>query len=241
MPPRALTAALLAAATAAVASAACCASCPSGYSSGGATAGGALAPSTMLLGASVAALMAAPASADVTTDGCECLGECKRTLDGFLVAWCYTSVVDPPPGNYCGKFSASRNAYWAECVVNVTSTNSGHYLTTFNEMVQVMAVSTTALCGILFGVAGCIASVLTSPRKTALWLPVVSAALGAFQGFFVGAPFAVFVAFLYLSIPYAIDFAVALNLGVAVALLVVYMGLGRHHRPFDAPHPAELE
>lgn len=179
----------------------------------------------------------------LTVDGCECLGDCARTIDGFLTPWCYTSSTDPPPGQYCGKYSQSRRAYWAECVpnVNISGTTQTRYVTTFSEMSSVMTISSTAICGALYGIAGCVASMLTSPKRTLYWLPFASLLLGACQGFFVGAPFAVILSFLYLSIPYAIDWDVAVALGTALAVLVVYASLGRHQKPFEPPHASEFE
>ena len=196
-----------------------------------------------VLGATLLSHQISPALAtDYTTDGCPCYGDCARTIDGFFTPWCYTSPTDPPSdGTYCGKFSSTRRAYWAECIVNVTGVSEHYFLTTFNDMTTVMLVSSTALCGALYCIAGCIASLLTSPQRTVLWLPLASMMLGACQGFFIGAPFAVILSFLYLSIPYAIDFQVAVSLGLAVAVMVVYLGMGRHHKPFEAPHASEYE
>ena len=181
----------------------------------------------------------------VTVEGCPCLSDCARTIDGFLTAWCYTTLADPPAldtgESYCGKWSSSRRAYWSECIVNVTGANEHYFLTTFQDMATVMAVSSTAICATLYCLAGCIASFLTSPQKTVYWLPLASAFLGGCQGFFIGAPFAVILSFLYLSIPYAIDFEVTVSLGIAVAVLVVYLGMGRHHKPHEAPHASEFE
>ena len=200
-----------------------------------------------LLCAAAAARRAAAAGGALTLDGCPCVGECARTIDGFLVAWCYTSPPSPPltvPPAFCGKYSASRRAYWAECVVNVTGAGLGgaaHPVTTFHEMASIMTLSAVALCGALMGAAGVVAAALTSPRRALLWLPCASLVLGGCQGFCVGAPLAVVLAFLYLSIPYAIDYEVAVGLGVVVGLLVVYGSLGRHGRAYAAPHACEFE
>lgn len=200
---------------------------------------------TLLLLLLVLVVVPPPAAAQsgaVTVDGCACVGDCKRTLDGFLYSWCYTSGVDPPPGVYCGRFSPSRRAWWAECEVNVTGADGGSvapHLTTFPAMATTMTVATVATCGVLYCAAGCAASLLISPRRTLLWLPWLAMTLGVCQGLSVGAPFAVIVAFLYLSLPYAIGFDVAVSLGTAVAVLVAYWGLGRHYKPVEPPHASE--
>jgi hypothetical protein len=204
---------------------------------------------TLLRAAAAAAAAyttAAAAAGARTLDGCPCVGECARTIDGFLTPWCYTSPSppEPPPQAYCGKYSSTRRAYWAECAANVTGSGgfvASHPVTTFSELAGVMATSAVALCAALMGAAGVVAAALTSPRRALPWLPCAALALGGCQGVCVGGPIAAILAFLYLSIPYAIDYEVAVGLGVVVGLLAVYASLGRHARAHAAPHACEYE
>lgn len=183
----------------------------------------------------------AEAAGEATARGCTCYNDCERTLDSLTQPWCDTTPVSPPAGYpTCGKYSPSRDVWWDECTVNVTSSGQQVYLTTFDQIWTTITVSATATCASAYLVAGCAASLLTSPKRTIAWLPVTSALLGGCHGFLVGAMFGVVAAFMYLALPYAIDWAVAILLGVGLALLVTYSALGRSFRPFATPHAAEF-
>ena len=196
--------------------------------------------------------LASPA-ADVplTFLGCPCVSACGLGWGGtewsnlHLRAWCYTSLPNEvPPANttLCMvSFDAASHRYWDFCVVTVVPGGPPRtQLHTFTDLVTAMVVSSVVTCSALYCVGGCIASALTSPRRTALWLPLAAMLAGACQGVCVGAPFAVILSFLFLSIPYAVDVEVAVAIGCAIALLVGYWGVGRHYKRADAPHPAEL-
>lgn len=164
------------------------------------------------------------------------MGECSRSLDSLTQTWCYTSATDPPSDFVgCGLWSESRRAYWDDCTVNVTTFTPHVYLSTFRDVWYVITVSCTGACAVAYFIAGAAASCLTSPRKTMWWLPAGASCLGAVTGFLVGAIFAALVAFMYMSLPYAIDISVAISLGIGLAALLTFSGLGRQVQPTVAP------
>jgi hypothetical protein len=173
--------------------------------------------------------------------GCLCIGPCQRTADQFLTAWCLTSQENPPQGGtVCGRYSLSRQAYWDDCISNTTSDGTLRYLDNFNDMWWHIAVTTTGVTGGSFLLCGIVASVLTSPRRTLFWLPAAATGLGVLYGFTGGAVFAVIIAFYYLVLPYAIDVSVAISLGFAFGLMLVYSSLGRQYKAYTAPHASEF-
>jgi hypothetical protein len=172
----------------------------------------------------------ADANAVTSNTGCECYGACSRSIDSLTQPWCYTSIIDPPSTTVgCGKYSFVRHAWWDECTVNVTDVTPRIVLETFDGMWMVITVSATGSMMIFYFLVGCVASYLTSFRRTVLWLPVTAACLGGCEGFLAGAVFAALVAFMYLSIPYAIDLSVSISLGVGLAVILTYASLGRQH------------
>ena len=178
---------------------------------------------------------------EITTSGCPCVTPCTRTIDSLAQPWCQTSASPVAASALgCGpSYSPTLQAYWDYCQLNITSTPSDVVLTTFPEMWSAMTISTVAAMSGVYAVAGCTATMLTSPQRTIYWLPCFSAMIGAFHGIFVGGISAMILAFLYLSIPYALDSSVAVSLGLAVAVFVTYSALGRHRRPALAMHASE--
>ena len=106
-------------------------------------------------------------------------------------------------------------------------------------MWYVITASTVAATSGVYAVAGCAATLLTSPQRTFYWLPCISALFGACHGVIVGDITAAVLAFLYLSIPYALDVSVAISLGLAVALFLTYSALGRQRQPPFSMHASE--
>lgn len=170
------------------------------------------------------------------------MSTCQRTIDSLTVAWCQTSVFDPPKNSAnftnCGSaFSTSRNYWWDSCVENITASTS-YYLTDFESMWTTITVSSTGTVATAYLIAGILASFMTATRFL-LWLPLVSAIIGGVLGFIIGSTFAVAISFLYLSIPYAIDFATAILLGVSLGLFLVYSSFGRQFGRYDTLHASE--
>jgi hypothetical protein len=69
---------------------------------------------------------------------------------------------------------------------------------------------------------------------------VTTAAIGGCHTLFVSAIFATIVAFLYLSIPFAIELTVAVSLGIGLSVLLLYISLGRQFVKLRPPHPSEF-
>ena len=198
---------------------------------------------TLSRATTLAALAVLCSAADITTSGCPCVTPCSRTLDSLAQQWCQTSI-SPVPEAYpgCGlAFSPRLEAFWDYCQLNVTTTQTAGALTTFYDIWSVMTIATVAMTSGVYAVAGCVATLLTSPQRTFYWLPCVSATVGACHGTFVGGITAAIVAFLYLSIPYALDVSVAISFGVAVAVFVTYGALGRQRPPAVAMHASEYD
>jgi hypothetical protein len=86
---------------------------------------------------------------------------------------------------------------------------------------------------------GAIAACLTSPSKTMFVLPAAAGSLGLCYGFLAGGIFAVLISYYYLVLPYAIDLNVAVSLGGAFGLMLVYAATGRQHKRFEPPHASE--
>ena len=177
-------------------------------------------------------------------DGCPCMGRCSRTVDNPYYAWCITSPepIDNTPNNtllYCGQYDDSRRAYTDACIVNTTGAATANTISDFNGLWTTMTISTTLACAAAYGIAGCIASALISAKKTMWWLPAAAVGLGACQGFCIGAVFAVIASFLFLSIPYAMEWSTVVALGIGLAVLIVYGALGRHYDKIVVPHVSE--
>lgn len=187
------------------------------------------------------------ADVSYTIGGCECFGLCERTIDSPFVAWCSTTppIAEQPAANLTcptAAYSRLRGAYWEPCVQNITGYLPGEriYLTTFRSMWSYMLVSAVATSTIAYCLMGCSASILTSPKRTLLWLPAVSGLMGAGQGFLIGAPAAACLSFIYLTMPYAIERWVAVALGVGLAILASYTALGRTHGRKNRVHASEM-
>jgi hypothetical protein len=184
----------------------------------------------------VAIASAAPAGDSFTLGGCPCTGSCERTIDSPYIAWCATAK--PPswdsnssdPTCATAVFSASRNAYWENCLQNLTGVETTTVLTTFSEMWTYITASAVVASAAAYCLMGCAASLLTDPRSTLWWLPELAAVIGAVQGLLVGGVLSVLVSLVYLTMPYAIDRNVAVALGIAVATLISYSALG-HYSP----------
>jgi Putative transmembrane protein 170 len=178
-----------------------------------------------------------------SSGGCLCLSTCERSLASLTLPACETSPKNPPANatSYCGYYSSVLSVYIDTCIPNVTSSNPQvFFLDSFNQIWTYTTVSVTAGCAAVYAVAGCIASCLTSPKRTFLWLPGTALLFGACQGFVVGSIFAIVMSFMYLSMPYAIESRVAIALGLGLALLLVYSALGRQYQRFSAPHASEF-
>ena len=188
-------------------------------------------------------LPAPAAAADVTLGGCECEGDCTRTInfDSLTSPWCYTAAPGPNTSCTTARYSATTQRYWDYCSVNATSTSTTVQLTTLSSMWATMTFSTAAALAAVYGVAGCGAAALASAksRRAIWWVPAAALAFGACQGLLVGGLFAVIVSLMYLSIPSALDLSVAISLGLGLASLLVFASLGRHHQPLVPPHASE--
>jgi hypothetical protein len=183
----------------------------------------------------------ARATSSVTVTGaCACLSTCERTLDSPFVPWCVTSYaasLNATDAGACGSFySSSRAGFWAPCTVNVTGQAAGvgassafQPLTTFGGMFVYITAAAAGGCAAAYGAVGLMAALRGSaaPLRALLWMPATAAAAGALHGVFVGAPAAALLAFLYLSLPYAIDAAVAVALGLTLAAFAVFAAASR--------------
>lgn len=185
----------------------------------------------------------------IGVSGCKCMGSCERTVDSPFRPWCYTSdrgipapITDSSSSSsstrtnttlvYCGRYSVSRQAYWDECIiVNSTGTiDQVVQLQTFEEMWSYMTISVVGSMALMYTCIGCVSLCWVTPGSgLAVLLPLSAGLFGACQGFFIGAMFAAIVAFIYLSIPYAIDARVAISLGIGLSILLAYTSLGRHY------------
>lgn len=180
-----------------------------------------------------------------TKGGCECVGACERTIDSPFITWCTTSPSVPESQNstcLTASYSRSRGAYWEVCVQNTTGIQVGErvYLTTFKGMWGYMTVSAVGASAVAYCLMGCAASVLTSPKRTLLWLPLLAGFIGAGQGLLLGATLSACLSFLYLTLPYAIPVEVGVALGLAVALIASYSALGRTHGKRTFVHGSEM-
>jgi len=178
----------------------------------------------------------------IGVSGCDCIGSCERTVDSPFRPWCYTSergLPAPSTSNliniteiYCGRYSVSRLAYWDECIIiNTTGTsNQVVQLQTFEEMWSYMTISIIGSMTFIYSFSSCLTLWYITPGSAiAIFLPLSVGLLGACQGFFIGAMFAAIVAFIYLSIPYAIDARVAISMGIGLSVLLSYTSLGRQY------------
>jgi hypothetical protein len=150
----------------------------------------------------VIVLTSAAGQAGTTSTGCICFGPCARTIDTLTDPWCTTSespVNSDTPRCGDSLYSISRHAWWDYCTVNVTSSSPDESLTTLTSAWTVMTTSTTAALAAVYLVAGCTASVLTSPQRTIYWLPCAAALIGALHGCIVGGISSLFIAFIFFS------------------------------------------
>lgn len=186
-------------------------------------------------------LHVADSQGEKTVTGCICVDRCARTIEYIQSPWCNTSPVNPP-ANYtgCGKWSASRSRFWDECVPNITTTDDAVLLKTFPAVWTTITVSAcgTSLAG--FFLMGCIASLCMPTKMTFFWLPLTTALIGTCHTFIVAAIFSTIIAFLYLSMPYALTAYVGASIGFTLSALLMYNSLGRQHTPMRPPHPSEF-
>jgi hypothetical protein len=165
-----------------------------------------------------------------TVHGCLCLYECDLTFDAFA-PWCYTSEPNGDlPDRPCGFYSQSRNAYWDECTLNVTS-GSAAYLSTYSGIYFAIvnaAVPTGAAPFFITGLFVAWPLISVHGQWWALALPIVYGAYGAFVTFVPVAVLAIGIAQIYLAMPYAPPVDDTVLLGVALALPVAYYHLGRN-------------
>lgn len=208
---------------------------------------GGCAPPLLLLAFALACTLLPRAAADVyyvdvTLDGCPCLTSCQKTFDSLGSPWCYTSdrveLTNKTMG--CGSYSVARQRFWGECTTVVNSTAAGEVaaLTTFSGVWITVTAATTAATAAAYMLAGCL-SIVFVRKRSMLWFPVVSTLMGGCHGFCFGACFAVAIAFMYLSIPYALDLYTAVALGIGMSVLLLYGSLGRQFVPGVSPHVSE--
>jgi hypothetical protein len=197
--------------------------------------------------ASIILLGRITAGQGITSSGCACKSSCSRTIDTLTSdTWCATSV-SPVAGDdlslRCGlsRYSPSRREWWDYCQLNVTSSTPEESLTTLTSVWTVMTASCTAALAAAYGLAGCTATLLTSPQRTFYWLPCTAALIGACHGFAVGGITSLFIAFIFFSMPYTINVQVGVSLGLAIAIFLTYSALGRHREPPAAPHASVYE
>jgi len=185
---------------------------------------------------------------------CTCVSECGYSLDSIYTAWCTTTVVNPAPSQECcGKYSVRMSVCWEECALTVsvrttvephtwpplqatapppppvTQTSPRPALSDLPSMWGTITTSAVGGVMIAYFLAGVMASCLTGARRTLGWLPCAASCLGGCQSFVAASLFSVIASFIYLSLPYAIDFSVGICLGVCVAAMFVYGSLGRQY------------
>ena len=210
---------------------------------------GAAAPQALAAAFALAvwALCASPAAAQApapaqgrSNSGCTCLGDCGYSV-GSLSAWCAVNASAAAP---CGYEVTGPPAYWWDyCTPNVTAAAaSSPLLADFSSIWTAVAVPAVALATAAAAGAGCAAAANAAPPRGALlWLlPAAAALVGGCQALFVAAVFAACIAFLYLSMPYALELSVAVSLGVALAAVLIYASLGRQYAERRPPHPSEF-
>lgn len=183
------------------------------------------------------------ATGETTSNGCTCVSSCARTVDLPTETWCETSVVNPPQLNgssYCGAYMPSRAVYWDVCTPNATSSDGHVLLRTFSSVWAAITIPACATAALVFCAVGFIASCNSSPRQTLLLLPLAVGAIGTCHVFLVSAIFSAFIAYFYFSVPYLIDLASATTLGVSLALLLLYLSLGRQYDKARPAHPSQF-
>ena len=184
--------------------------------------------------------------------GCPCLTACSRTIDSPFVKMCTTTSGPAPPVNstVCGVFNAIRNAYWEACNTTLTELGASTAvsfttLSTFSAMWFYMCAAAVAGVGSVYALVGLALVLLLartardphSPapirnlllaglvRSPLAWLAFVLA--GACHGLLPGALLAAILSFVYLCMPYAIDSAVAITLGLTVAAVALFFACNR--------------
>lgn len=191
-----------------------------------------------------------------TESGCTCLSDCSRTIDSPFVKRCTTSDSPPSSSvnRTCGVFSVLRNAYWDAC--NSTSGNTTAASSSLDAPLITFWGMWLTMCacaaGIVAGVYALVGLALvvqlartyyytaqdlhpSAPiknqlmaglvRSPLLWLGFVLA--GGAHGLLPGASLAAVVAYMYLSMPYAINYSVAIVLGATVAAVALFFAWNR--------------
>jgi hypothetical protein len=181
-----------------------------------------------------------------TQSGCICVGPCSRTITTLTAPWCTTSLSPVSADeifNDCvtSRYSPQLRAWWDYCQVNVTSEAPEQSLETLTSSWAVMTASTTAALASVYLVAGCTATVLTTPQSTMLWLPCAAALIGACHGALIGGISSLFISLIFFSMPYAINVQVGVSIGLAIAIFLAYAALGRHREPPRALHASVYE
>eukprot|EP00474_Spongospora_subterranea_P008345 CRZ08803.1 hypothetical protein [Spongospora subterranea] len=101
-------------------------------------------------------------------------------------------------------------------------------LDTFPELWTHITLWTVAGVGTVYLCAGIWACcVISKPLTLYLWVPLLSAFIGALLGFASGGLSALLIAAIYVSIPYSIGIDVAAGLGIGQAAVITYFHLGR--------------
>ena len=101
-------------------------------------------------------------------------------------------------------------------------------INTFAELWITIVLYTIVGTAGAFYVAGCWGCrVLNKSAFLYVWLPLVTAVIGACLGFLCGVITALFIAATYTAIPYDVPLSIAIGLGLSQALLIVYFYLGR--------------
>jgi hypothetical protein len=191
---------------------------------------------------SAAAASMASAQGGVSNQGCTCVSACGYS-PATLAPWCQTSTSPPAANATCGFFSSPDDYFWDYCTQNTTSSaQSAALLRDFSSMWTAVAVPAVAVATVAAAAAGCAAVAHAAPPRAALlWaLPAAAALIGGCHALFVAAAVAAILAFFYLSMPYALELSVAVALGVALGLLLVYASLGRQHAEKHTRHPSEF-
>ena len=202
-------------------------------------------------------LSPALASPTYSLTGCLCYSDCARTIDSPFNLICDTSVAATPipkfNGTTCGVYNSLHGGYVDYCLYNSTAASGASWsssipivtLTTFWGMWLYMCAAAVTGVSVVYALVGLALVLLLvrtardphspAPIKARLtaglvqsplaWLAFVLA--GACHGLLPGALLAAILSFVYLCMPYAIDSAVAITLGLTVAAVVLFFACNR--------------
>lgn len=173
-----------------------------------------------------------------SVSGCPCTGPCQRSIDSPFQAWCPVAGANKTTG-CVAYYSSRRGVKYDLCDTgNSTNTTNAQGLTTFSAMWWRMTFTCTGTVAAVYASAGLLGAA-RSAVKAAVWLPAAAGAFGALLGVFLGGVASALIAVVYLSIPYAIDGSVAIELGVALAVLILWASLARGQGGWSPPHAVE--